>query len=868
MKQSWPDWLAILALCLMPLLYAAPAVFYGQTFYFHDVSINYTPPNAFNTRTMLQGELPLWNPYLAGGHPVTAETELSSLYPLNLILLLPLSIATTHTWYIVIHYMLAGVFTYLLVRRGLVLGPVPSLMAGLTFTYSGTMISQLTHISLISTLAWMPLILLLYIRALDKSRILYAVGAGLVMALQISKSHPQIVLYTAGILALYTCFAAVIDFYVEKSIRQPLMMFVKLFLVFIVAAGLSAYQIFYTLELIQLSNRSGGISIDVMTVLSYPPFYLIKFLLPHFFGSFQNYTGFGNFTEIHAYAGILPLLLTIVAWLRPKNWRVWFFTTLMVISLVLSFGKFTPLYNGLQYIPIFNFFRVPARWLLLVTFCVAILAAYGTETLIGNGWLSKIGLKKSGPRRIVSAVFALIIGSLLVISGTILWDVTHIAETCTAEDFAWRPRCIFANPNIYTRYAALTEHDPEQRDYLIVEPVSTNSYETEQIRVQTGFQQRIRLAYIDMIYSAGLFLLVLALSLSLVFARWQDWITGPVFGILATALILFDILTYGGLSTNMTTDAGYFTEEPDTVQFLKQVETSEPYRVFPTISWIPDSHNVDYVLSTLHYNLPALYGIESIEGGATLPLNRHTAYMERAIGQAGGLQMLGIANAKYIITEWEISDNQDLTAIFEGKRQRIFENLRVLPRTFVVHRVEVLNDDSAILNRLADPSFDPTNTIVLEEHPTGVTVQPPTLNQLPSTSSGNDTQPELVEGVGGVDDYATPPTTPSDAEIVMHKHNQVEIDVAMAENGFLFLSDVYYPGWNAYVDGSSAHIYQANFLFRAVELSAGTHTVEFRYEPLSFRIGAIVSLLSAGVLGLVWIMNSRNREVSEKSRPT
>ena len=78
----------------MPLLYFAPTVFYGQTFYFHDIAAYYIPHNVFNARTMLQGELPLWIPYAEGGYPLSAQIESSSLYLLNLILLLPLSIVS------------------------------------------------------------------------------------------------------------------------------------------------------------------------------------------------------------------------------------------------------------------------------------------------------------------------------------------------------------------------------------------------------------------------------------------------------------------------------------------------------------------------------------------------------------------------------------------------------------------------------------------------------------------------------------------------------------------------------------------------------------------------------------------------------
>jgi hypothetical protein len=327
-----------------------------------------------------------------------------------------------------------------------------------------------------------------------------------------------------------------------------------------------------------------------------------------------------------------------------------------------------------------------------------------------------------------------------------------------------------------------------------------------------------------MVQSLFLFLLMLSLGLLVVFLGWQGWINPRLFGILVILVLLFDLLTYGGRSINPTTDAAYFLEAPDTVRFLKQTESAEPYRIFPTITWIPYPHNVDYVLSTLHYNFPALYEIESIEGGATLPLNRHTAYMRRAVGRSGGLQMLGLANVKYIITEWNLEDNPDLELVFEGEAQKILRNLQALPRSFVVHQVEVLYDEVTILDRLADPSFDPLNVIILEEQPDSA---------LPTA----------------------PPATPSTTQVVTHKHNRVVIDVNMADTGFVFLSDIYYPGWNAYVDNQPSPVYRANYLFRAVEVSAGRHTVEFRYEPGVFRIGLGISLLSV-ILVAVWAWKS------------
>ncbi|MBI2305315.1 MAG: YfhO family protein [Chloroflexi bacterium] len=77
--------------------------------------------------------------------------------------------------------------------------------------------------------------------------------------------------------------------------------------------------------------------------------------------------------------------------------------------------------------------------------------------------------------------------------------------------------------------------------------------------------------------------------------------------------------------------------------------------------------------------------------------------------------------------------------------------------------------------------------------------------------------------------------------------------------GFLVLSELYYPGWQAYVDGQEAKIYRANYAFRAVYSDKGQHDVEFRFRPWSFYTGAAITGISLlGVVIYFWIA-LRNR---------
>ena len=69
----------------------------------------------------------------------------------------------------------------------------------------------------------------------------------------------------------------------------------------------------------------------------------------------------------------------------------------------------------------------------------------------------------------------------------------------------------------------------------------------------------------------------------------------------------------------------------------------------------------------------------------------------------------------------------------------------------------------------------------------------------------------------------------------------------------MVLSDTYYPGWRAFVDGVERPILRANHVFRAVVVPAGAQEVVFSYEPDSFRYGLLVSVAAVALwLGLAW----------------
>jgi uncharacterized membrane protein YfhO len=106
--------------------------------------------------------------------------------------------------------------------------------------------------------------------------------------------------------------------------------------------------------------------------------------------------------------------------------------------------------------------------------------------------------------------------------------------------------------------------------------------------------------------------------------------------------------------------------------------------------------------------------------------------------------------------------------------------------------------------------------------------------------SGENEPTRLIEqGKSSVEDVV---------RILHYQPERVEIAVKMATPGWLVLSDTYYPGWRAELDGQTAEIFRANLNFRGVAIPAGEHRLIFEYQPRSVQIGAWLT----GVALLGW----------------
>jgi hypothetical protein len=157
----------------------------------------------------------------------------------------------------------------------------------------------------------------------------------------------------------------------------------------------------------------------------------------------------------------------------------------------------------------------------------------------------------------------------------------------------------------------------------------------------------------------------------------------------------------------------------------------------------------------------------------------------------------------------------------------VFENLRVLPRAFLVPQshVEVIAAETGQLARLRDAAFDPLRSVIV---PTDFG---------PRTSA--------------IQRAFEPESIPLIVTKYEEGRNWVRVEANAPVPSVLVLNQIYYPGWSADVDGRKAPLLRTNYAFTGTLLDAGTHVIEFRFLPASFVLGLTVSAVSVLLAGVV-----------------
>jgi hypothetical protein len=177
----------------------------------------------------------------------------------------------------------------------------------------------------------------------------------------------------------------------------------------------------------------------------------------------------------------------------------------------------------------------------------------------------------------------------------------------------------------------------------------------------------------------------------------------------------------------------------------------------------------------------------------------------------------------------ELTGRIDFTLAFMSDTVAVWENPARLPRAFLAHEGQIVDDNTAF-DRMQAYEFRPGQTVLLSE---------------------GDALAEPV-GIRHTRDVA---------QVTRYEAQRVSVTTDTDKAGYLVLTDSWYPGWNVTVDGVPVPLRRADLIFRAVLVPAGRHTVEFEYRPTSIMGGAAISLASLLASGIVALVLHRKLNV-------
>ncbi|MFQ6618470.1 MAG: YfhO family protein, partial [Fidelibacterota bacterium] len=711
----------------------------------------------------------------------------------------------------IFHFLIAGFFMYIFIRKK-GLGFYPAIFSGVTYMFTPYLITMFTfgHGSQMMTAAYIPVVLYVIDELFQKRNLLWAAIAAVAIGFQLQRGHVQIIYYTWIMMGIYYVFTCITLYREKKEIGElgkiTLWLLIALVLAFGIASVIYIPLYNYTGYSIRGTAEGGGTGFDYATSWSFHPKEMMTFLIPSFYG-FGGFTYWGRmpFTDYPNYMGIIPLFLAISAFFYRRPKIAIFFGILIVLSLLISFGRHFSIFYKLLYnfLPFFNKFRVPAMMLIMVQFSVAALAGYGLHNLLQGEAPGKLRSKAK-------------------ISGFM-----RVREIKAAAVFILTVIISVFKGNIESSMMSVYPGDPRFSDEI---QRNVNS-------------QRFDLFFKDL-WIVTLIIIGGSLLLILKFAG-KVGANFAALGLLALTVMDLWIVDFKLNKTQPEAVLVNYLEEDRLVQYLKR-DTSL-YRIFPLGRLFNEKRWAAHKISSIGGYHPAKLRIyqEFLEQMG-FPNNFIRKYYKRVIKDGkptfaprdsseipdvermSHLAALRMLNVKYVIAPFLIPEplltlEEKIPVKVDGQVAPlgVYRLKNYLPRAYSVGIYKLRKTRHMVFQELKSGRFDPERYVILEKDPP--------IEPFPDKSIKDDV-----------------------VRIEKYDLHEIEIFVNLKKPRLVVLSEIYYPaGWKAFIDGKPAEILKANYILRSVAVPAGVHRIKFIFSPTDIRIGFFVTVIFTFIIASI-----------------
>ena len=234
----------------------------------------------------------------------------------------------------------------------------------------------------------------------------------------------------------------------------------------------------------------------------------------------------------------------------------------------------------------------------------------------------------------------------------------------------------------------------------------------------------------------------------------------------------------------------------------------------------------------LYYDVPVIdpshasvYELFTVKGVEVMKITRHDIFINLLLTSPtlqDARRYIDVSGIKYMLTSYEVTDNNFSLLYSQKVKEKtiyLYEYKPYIGRFLLFGKARFVNDDREMINKLIDRNIDLNKELIII-----------------GEAALNKQESKAIKG---------------NVRLISYKANKAVLESNTDNDAFLYVSDTYYPGWRAYVDGKETKIYRANLAFRAVEVPKGKHTVVFRYVPMSFYIGLCLTIF--GILLCIWL---------------
>ena len=285
---------------------------------------------------------------------------------------------------------------------------------------------------------------------------------------------------------------------------------------------------------------------------------------------------------------------------------------------------------------------------------------------------------------------------------------------------------------------------------------------------------------------------------------WFAWLTThrPTDAVraLLAAFILFDLSAFNWVEM----DKAVLAKDGDQLEQMISLRGAAEF-----VKHQPGLHRVRVAVEP-QPNIGDVYGVESIWGGGAAVL---TSYSSLGLHD-------DLLNVSYIIKPAAAADPNP---VYHDSNWKVYQAPNAFSRAWIVHKSVLASTQEAAFHQLDQQDLH--TTAILETSP-----------------------PRPLE------------TAKVDIESVRFSSWAPEsftANATAASDGLLVLSEMYYPGWRATVNGKSAQIYRVDGALRGIAVSPGSNRIEIEYAPSSFRLGAVISLISLTLFLTGWVYVGR-----------